>query len=113
VVDVYDEWERAIGWFYYLEQTLHPIPGRVRERKGAIPAPSRRKGGGDWNVAGRGVCPGDVRACKLERSDARGPADVVARRANCWKDQGGSGGLGVLGEAGLPVLSRNEGDLEK
>ena len=35
VVDAYDEWERAMGWFYYLERTLmFPFPAKcVKKRK--------------------------------------------------------------------------------
>jgi len=38
VVDAYDEWERAMGWYYYLESHLHfPFLARCDKRRAISP----------------------------------------------------------------------------
>jgi hypothetical protein len=104
VVDAYDEWERAMGWFYYLEQTLQ-FPFRAecaKEREQSL-----LRVGEKMEVIGmppEEVCAREIYVqVKLERSDAGSPADAVTRGGNRWKDERGPGGLGVLRDAWLPV----------
>ena len=47
VVDAYDEEERAMGWYYYLEDKLHiPLPDPVHQGAGDLAPAGRRRGGG-------------------------------------------------------------------
>ena len=72
VVDAHDEDERAMGWYYYLEETLNAPSAQVRRGTGGLAAGSGRRGRGGRDRAGTRVRTRDVRLDPLEQAEARG-----------------------------------------